>query len=493
MSTSIDVSSGSMEGKEESPAQKHLKFFKGSQLPPLISNGPPHVLISGAGLAGLFLANLLERANIPYQLFERAKEVLPLGSIMCLTANILPVFEQLGLYDDLMKVSHPSLSTKILSADLKKIGEFNAENDIEVTGYHRALFSRPELYKILLSRIPPHKIHMSKKVMSFLQNKDGVMVRLQDGSTVHGDILVGADGAHSAVRQTLYQEMEKQGKLPQCDTRRMMKGYICMVGTTGPLDPAKYPGVDVPASDGTLLIGNSSSPYAWSMFSVPGNKMCWNVVLQLDVDASEDEQFRNSEWSSITNKRMIEEVYHFKTPYGIMGDLIDATPSEQISRVFLEDILYETWHHMRTVLIGDAAHKLLPSTGQGAVNAMQDAVVLANCLYDLTPLSIDGIKTALKDYREQRFAHVKTQYEASQMGAKLQYGHTWQERILRHFVFNYMPKSVQRNHILKDSQYRPQAMFLPPAPKRGSGPVLAQKPSKRYAEKQTMSGSTMVV
>jgi 2-polyprenyl-6-methoxyphenol hydroxylase-like FAD-dependent oxidoreductase len=57
------------------------------------------------------------------------------------------------------------------------------------------------------------------------------------------------------------------------------------------------------------------------------------------------------------------------------------------------------------------------------VNALQDAAILANCLYDMRSTSIEDVKEALDDYREQRFDHVKTQYEASQWNAKLIYGH----------------------------------------------------------------------
>jgi len=54
--------------------------FKGSDLPPLVTDAPPHVLIAGAGLAGLFLGNLLEKAGIPYEIFERTAEIKPLGN-----------------------------------------------------------------------------------------------------------------------------------------------------------------------------------------------------------------------------------------------------------------------------------------------------------------------------------------------------------------------------------------------------------------------------
>ncbi|KAF9939668.1 hypothetical protein BGZ70_006431, partial [Mortierella alpina] len=152
---------------------------------------------------------------------------------------------------------------------------------------------------------------------------------------------------------------------------------------------------------------------------MPRNRICWSVNIQLDAKTSEDEAFRNSEWTSDTNQALINEISAFKTPYGDLGRLISATDEDRISRVYLEDKLFETWHHNRTVLIGDAAHKLLPSAGQGAVNAMQDAVILANCLYDLTALTPEGITAALQDFKDQRYPHVFAQYEASKKNAKI--------------------------------------------------------------------------
>lgn len=58
--------------------------FKGSNLPPLVTNDPPRVLIAGAGLAGLFLGILLEMADIPYEIFERTAEIKPLGKDLLL-------------------------------------------------------------------------------------------------------------------------------------------------------------------------------------------------------------------------------------------------------------------------------------------------------------------------------------------------------------------------------------------------------------------------
>ncbi|OAQ29370.1 FAD/NAD(P)-binding domain-containing protein [Linnemannia elongata AG-77] len=455
--------------------------FKGSDLPPLVTDDPPRVLIAGAGLGGLFLGIFLERAGIPYEIFERTSEIRPLGSIICLSPNILPAFEQLGLYDELMSFSKPALRNTFFTGDLKVIGKTSTLTT-DTVGYDRILMARPDLYNMLYKLIPPHKIHLSKKVFSFQQNHEGVMLRFSDNTTVHGDILVGADGAHSAVRQHLHKTLDKQGLLSKADTKAMNKGYISLVGTTDELDPAKYPGALEEDSESFYIIGDKKTPYTWVTFFVPGNKICWSVIIQIGIAEIADEQFKSSDWVPQQNQKMLDSIRHFKTPYGTMGDLFDVTPIERVSKVYFEDMLFETWNHGRTVLIGDAAHKLLPSSGAGAVNAMQDAVLLANHIYDIKPTSFENIKRALCDYKEERFDAIKDQYPQSYVAAKLIYGHTFSERALRQVVFNWMPKSMQMKQLLKDTAYRPQANFLPPAPKRGTMDTIPQKPSRRIRE-----------
>ena len=81
------------------------------------------------------------------------------------------------------------------------------------------------------------------------------------------------------------------------------------------------------------------------------------MVSQIATRATlEDMKFRNSEWGPESHPELINEIRSFKTPpsHGdTLGVLIDATPKDGISRVFLEDKMFETWHYGRTVLIGD--------------------------------------------------------------------------------------------------------------------------------------------
>ncbi|KAH7044691.1 hypothetical protein BKA57DRAFT_87270 [Linnemannia elongata] len=465
---------------DDEPAVKYP-----SQPPPLSDGKNPQVIIVGAGLAGLFLAILLDKAGIPYQIYERAKEVKPLGALMSLNAGILSALEQLGLYKDLLKLSLPVTGTfKIYNSDLTLL---LAPKNItaQVVGYDHIVFPRPEFYNLLLTKVPREKIHFSKKVMSMEQNKEGVMIRCSDGTTYQGDILVGADGAYSGVRQALYKRMEKAGTLPPSDLDELTKGYICMVGTTEPLDPEQYPGVNSEDANINQIISKDSL-YSWSAFSVPGNRICWNVKLQLSLEESTEHRFKNSEWGPQSNEAMIKEVRDFLIPFGdnTLGDLIDATPRENISKVFLEDKLFDTWNYGRTVLIGDACHKLLPSAGLGAVTAMQDAVVLANCLYEMKGLELSDISATLDQFKNERYLKVKAQYEASKTNARLIYGQSYFERFMRMMVFNWLPESVKMKGAYRGVEFRPQASFLPQIPVRGSGPVLPQNPSQRYLDEQ---------
>ncbi|KAF9182483.1 hypothetical protein BGZ51_004710 [Haplosporangium sp. Z 767] len=432
----------------------------------------PEVIIVGAGLSGLLLGILLDRANIPYNIYERAPKVKPLGAIMSLNVNILPAIEQLGLFEDLQKISFPSPGFDMFTEEMKPIASMSDKNYKEQVGYDIIVFARPPFYDLLLSKIPAERIHFNKKVVSSHQDDKQVTITCEDGTSYSGDILVGADGAYSGIRQNIYNEATEKGHLPKSDSQNLSQGYITMVGTTDPLDPVKYPGLSDPFTHFAQMIGKGT-PYTWSTFTVPGNKICWSVQVQLGTKASVDQMFKNSEWTPESNEKMIQEIYNFRTPYGVLGDLIDATPKERISKVALEDKLFETWHYGRTVLIGD-----------GAVNAMEDSVILANCLYDLISLSQQDITEAFTSYKEQRFPFAKYQFDSSRTQAKILFGQTLMDRIIRHVAFNYLPKSLTMKETYKAAAYRPQASFLPLVEKRGLYKVLPQQVSKRYLEMQ---------
>jgi len=111
------------------------------------------------------------------------------------------------------------------------------------TGNERVLFIRPELTQILLSRVPTSKILLNKQVVDIEDKltEEKVTVHCADGSSYKADILIGADGTYSSVRQSLYKTLDEKGMLPQEDAKELEVGFTCIVGCTRPMDPEKYP------------------------------------------------------------------------------------------------------------------------------------------------------------------------------------------------------------------------------------------------------------
>ncbi|KAF9207188.1 hypothetical protein CPC16_000102 [Podila verticillata] len=438
---------------------------------------PPVVLIAGAGVGGLTAALICERANINYKVFERAAKVKPLGSSLCLSPNITPALAQLGLLEDIKRISLTANTLDMFKENMKHIGAIDGTAYRDVTGYDGLFMARSDLYALLLSKIPSEKIHMGKKIMSIQQNVEGVMIRCADNTHYHGDILIGADGAYSGVRQSLYKQLHLQGLLPAEDKEDMPLAYLCMVGTTRPLDPEKYMALKEKHCDFVTVLGKGK-PHSWTTVTVPGNRISWMVWIQVEAGDIKDTRFNNSEWGPEANKSMINEIRQFPITHGgVLGDLIDATDSDLISRVYIEEKLYQTWNHGRTALIGD-----------GAVGAMQDAVILMNCIYDIEDVTHENIKAALADYKAQRFEHALEQINLGKTFAKIMFGQTWRERVMRTIVYN-LPKWAQTKNHMKMAAYRPLITFLPPVPNTTHLKLVPQKPSKRYAKEQAATAS----
>ncbi|KAF9899616.1 hypothetical protein BX616_002931 [Lobosporangium transversale] len=261
----------------------------------------PSVIIVGAGLGGLLLGALLERIDVPYQIFERAREIRPLGAAITLGATILPVFEQLGLLEELQSISLPLQSAVLYNADMKAIGAMSGKAQKAAVGYDNILFERPKLYDILLRQVPAHKIHLGKKVLRIEEEEGRVMIHCSDNTRYDGDILVGADGAYSSVRQSLFKNIlafssrdslegsghrkggssshSNQPSLPKSDQESLSIGYVSLVGVTTPQDPEKYPQLKESFAHFSQVLGKDNR--SWGVRSVADYRVCWLVSIQL--------------------------------------------------------------------------------------------------------------------------------------------------------------------------------------------------------------------
>ncbi|OAQ34366.1 FAD/NAD(P)-binding domain-containing protein [Linnemannia elongata AG-77] len=449
---------------------------------------PPSVMIVGAGLGGLTLAILLQRAGIEYQVFEKSTEIKPFGSAIALGPNILPLFTQLGLYEEFLAIAKPVNHITIHKAQgMRRMGAVDIEEHIERSGYSSYVCSRPDLYDLLISQIPKSRISFGKRVLSLVQGDNGAQIQTADGGVYEADILVGADGGYSAVRQAMYEKLKKKGLIPPADLEKMALNHTTMVGVTRPLDLDKYPLLRQQYksfSRADWVIGHG--PFTWSYFSLTNNRIGWGFGTQILTEElqRENDTTRSSDWGPESTQALCGQIQDYEIPIGgTMGDLIHETPRDSISRMMLEEKLFETWYHQRTVLIGDACHRISPYSGQGPVNAMEDAVILANAIYEIRAVNSENITTAFQDYYEERYPHAVEQLKFSKLFTMLMAGQTWKESLMRRFVLSHMSKYFQRRNYAKTLNYRPQASFLPRVPDRGIIPVLPQKPSKRYEER----------
>ncbi|KAF8950602.1 hypothetical protein BGZ52_002009, partial [Haplosporangium bisporale] len=263
----------------------------------------PKVIIVGAGIGGLTLGILLQKGNIPYLIVERAKEVKPLGSALSLGANLNSLLIQLGLLEEFQAIGKLCTQLQVYNEDLQSEFVMDFTDRIAITGGQELIVSRPDLYDLMLRQIPKENILMNKKVLSYLQGENGVMIRCSDDSTYDGDILVGADGAYSAVRQHMYAALKKDGRLPASDDVALPFSCVCLVGQTEVLDPEEFPDLKLPLSQFMSVLG-SDKTYS-----------------HLNKDSSKlNDSFRNSEWGPEAAETMCKEVRHLKVPGGKDGE-----------------------------------------------------------------------------------------------------------------------------------------------------------------------------
>ncbi|KAG0278864.1 hypothetical protein BGZ96_002206 [Linnemannia gamsii] len=418
----------------------------------------PKVLIIGAGLGGLTLGMLLEKASIPFEIYERASEVKPLGSAMYFNGTTANLFKQCGFYDQFVSISKFVSTINVCDENRDIQYKIDFQGHDELFGANGYIISRPKLYDLLYRQVPKERIHLGKKVLSMDQGGNGVLVRFSDGSEAEGGILVGADGAYSAVRQGLYAKMKKEKTLSTYDSLPLPFSTICLVGQTRPLTAEEFPDIALEESQFCKIVGDSR-PYAWSTFTTQQGTVCWICVQYLTAETSkENDAFRNSEWGPEAAQTMATKVRDFPVVSGgdkklTLGDLIDWTPKEFMSKVMQEEKVFQTWYGCRTVLIGDAG-------GVGASNAMHDALVLANLINGLPfhPITSE-IEAAFKAYQEERFHWAKAAYEASKVFRSMA-GQTTTAKVVRFCVKN-MPQWIFQQGQKRTTGYRPQCAFLP--------------------------------
>ncbi|KAF9137549.1 hypothetical protein BG015_002692 [Linnemannia schmuckeri] len=415
----------------------------------------PKVLIVGAGLAGLALGMILQKSDTPYEIVERAPEIKTLGAAISLTGTVAPMFKQVGIWNEFCTLSRELAAVQVITAPEMETAFLVpvAENAAKRYGAEGRLLPRPALYDLFIRQVPKDRLHLGKKVVTTEQGPNGVLVRCADGSEFRGDILVGADGAYSSVRQSLYAQLKEENKLPEPDGLPLPFTSICLVGQTRPLDVSQFPDLAKPQCQFKNILGKDK-PYSWGTFTTKQNTVCYVCMKFLSEEGSREKgTFKNSDWSSEAAQAMCNEVRDFPIVSGgdnqlTLGDLFDWTPKELISKVMLEE-------------------KFNPSAGEGGNNAIHDAIVLANYIHALpNKPTVEEVEAAFASYKQERISWVEDAYTVSQ-AFRIMCDAGWKATFVR-FLMKNMPKWVNGIFERRVLSNRPQVYFLP----RDETPVL---------------------
>ncbi|KAF9574444.1 hypothetical protein EC968_006428 [Mortierella alpina] len=454
------------------------------------------IIIAGSGIAGLSAAIGLELAGFDYTVLEQtpaqelcvdsgtrtadstAVDIAPLGGAVQVGPTALHFLNQLGIYDEIQKISKPVSGLSMNEHDMNYVGRIDLSAYRERYGFHTEVMARSQLRALLLQRIPPRRI-VTGKVLGMIQNQDKVTVRCSDGTTHEGDVLIGADGAFSNVRHALFWNLDEKKQLPKADTVQMAVDLHTISGCTKPLDPTKYP-VLLDAMTEIQSLQLPDKPYTIWFTPLLDNSIAFDITRDATKTfIRQGEASKVNQWRPEDVEEALEAVKTAECPYGVtMGELLENIPLENLYLNMSEERFCETWYGGRVVLVGDACHK---GFHQPVSEAIVDAVTLVNTLSKITSGSLECLTNAFKDYRDLRAPIAKAAVEQCGLLRQVFTGKGRAASLKRNVVFNYMPEKVRNMLDDKRHEIRPQLQFLPPAKDKGIIKPAASAPSPLQA------------
>ncbi|WP_409332419.1 FAD-dependent oxidoreductase [Trujillonella humicola] len=337
-----------------------------------------HVI--GGGIAGPVAAVALHRAGIEPTVYEaHATDADGVGAFLGLGLNGIDALRTVDMDATVLARGFATPRMVMLTGHGRLLADVPNGGTLP-DGTHALTIRRPDLYAALRDEAHRRGIHTryGKRLTGIRHTDAGVRARFADGSTADADVLVGADGIRSTVRRLL-------------DPAAPGASYVGFLNTGG-----YARGVDVPGPPGVshFCFGRRAF-FGWT--TAPDGEVWWfaNPPVRDEPDPEDLAAVPAELWRA----RLLDLFADDRIP---AVDLIRATDD-----VFAGWITYDlpsvpTWHDGRTVIIGDAAHAVSPSAGQGAALAIEDAVVLAQCLRDH-----DDAPAALARYEQLRRVRVE--------------------------------------------------------------------------------------
>ena len=167
-------------------------------------SAPKKAIIIGGGIGGVTAAIALKRAGLDVTVFERAEELLEVGSGLPLWSNALRSLQKIGLTDELenLGVQVTSVSVSTWSGDT--LTDTKDDKFLKRLGTITIVVHRAELLTLLLKTLGEDRVQLGTTCVGFTQDATGVCAHFADGREARGDVLIGADGIRSVIRAQLF-------------------------------------------------------------------------------------------------------------------------------------------------------------------------------------------------------------------------------------------------------------------------------------------------
>ena len=344
------------------------------------------IAIVGGGLGGLAAALFLRKAGLDVSVFEKAEALQEVGAGIVVPPNMMRPLRKLGLAEKLasfaVRLEAAWEFRRWLDGRVLFVQPMGEECE-RLYGEHCYVAHRADLRAMFWQALRDPLIRLDHRCVEVNQTEDEVQITLT-GSTgqttrVTADVLIGADGIHSVIREAI---------TPNSSARFSgLCAFRCLVPTDKVPEMALRPVQTIWLGPGRHFVH----------YPISGGRLV-NIVAVTPAGS-----WRTESWTAEGN--ISDLVREFQGWDERLNQLI-LSATETRRWAIYDRAPLEKWTQGRVTLLGDAAHAMVPFFAQGAAQAIEDAVVLADCL---TSADRNSVATALRRYeniRRPRANHV---------------------------------------------------------------------------------------
>ncbi len=355
------------------------------------------ILVVGGGIAGLTLTGLLQQRGFKPTLVEQIPEYGTVGYVIVLWPSGSRILKGLGVYRSLLDVGLQFTTYNVSDERGQMLHSYSVQNVTEKYGPMLSTY-RPDLINVIKEAVDPDSIRMSTTVDKIDQTNDEVYVTFSDGTEETYDLVVGCDGVRSKTRDLVF------GDVPL--------SYSGMTGWSFWVKPNIAKTLQIAEYWGT-----------GKFFGI------WPTKGRLSVFTSIRDNVQEPDPVESRIDRIQET---FKNFGGLVPEILEGlNDPNEIFHGYYNDLRMKKWHKGRVVLVGDAAHAILPTAGGGVSMAMESAAVLVD---ELCRADSKYIEQAFESYITRRRSRVDKIQNQSRMMSKFAFADSRLVSSMRDFL-----------------------------------------------------------